>query len=66
MISTRVPPVPQVANISWKAPSKLKAANWRVFQPGPASECRDCQSSRAASGRCGMATPLGTPVEPEV
>ena len=66
LTSTSVPPVLHVLKISWNETSKLSDANWRVRVPTVASDVVRCHSSRLTSAACPMATPFGTPVEPEV
>jgi hypothetical protein len=58
--------VHHVENISWNDTSKLSEENWSVRAPGPSREFRPCHVMRFTRGWCGMATPLGVPVEPEV
>ncbi len=61
-----MPPPHRVEKISWKDTSKLSGANWAVTPPVTPLGMRFCQATSRASDRCGIATPLGRPVEPEV
>ena len=63
---TSVPPAAQVENISWNDTSKLSGANCSVRAVGEIFAFKTCQEMRLTRARWPMATPFGTPVEPEV
>ena len=54
----------RVESTSWKVTSKEVAVNWSVRRPGAPEAV--CQLIRRDRPRWVIATPLGTPVEPEV
>ena len=52
--------------MSWKETSKLTGANCSVRAGWLRRGWRACHDRRLTSGRCGISTPFGRPVDPEV